>query len=161
MNGSERQKFCDRCGHHVANLSLLSAEERAALLARARDQSVCGSYFVRLSGELVTPERPLSFAESRSLRQFGIATLSAAALAVASGCVSQPQNKTANEADLRTRLVALKTSNKEEKKEAENKDDKEVLLIMGMIVSGPEDGYIKAKPAESDEHDPISPPHPK
>ncbi len=35
MTGSERAKFCEQCGHHVANFSLLTADERKALLQRA------------------------------------------------------------------------------------------------------------------------------
>src|SRR3954470_14511740 len=88
MRGAERLKYCAQCGHHVSNLSLLSAAERAALLARARTEQVCGSYLVRLSGEMVTPEAPLSAAEKFGVKQFGVAALSAAALAIAAGCTS-------------------------------------------------------------------------
>src|SRR3954470_6392979 len=88
MGGAERLKYCAQCGHHVANLSLLSSAERSALLARARTEQVCGSYLVRLSGEMVTPEAPLSPAAQLGVKQFGVATLSAAALAIAAGCMS-------------------------------------------------------------------------
>lgn len=88
MTGTERWKYCAQCGHHVTNLSLLSAAERAALLERAKTERICGTYYLRLSGEMVTPETPLSSRERQGVKQLGVAVLSAAAMALASGCVS-------------------------------------------------------------------------
>ncbi len=150
MSGSDRQKFCSQCGHHVRNLSLLSATERTALIARTRTERVCGTYYVRLSGEMVTPEAPLSPTERRSLRQFGAAALSAAALAVASGCVSQPQAKDTSVPSLSDGIQAKKETvaspagepakKAEKKKEAEE----EVVLMTGFIVTTDETGYVKS-----------------
>jgi hypothetical protein len=67
---------------------MLGADERRKVLERARTERVCGSYLVRLSGELVTPETPLSPSERRSVKQFGLAALSVSALAIAAGCVT-------------------------------------------------------------------------
>ena len=138
MSGSERTRFCRQCSHHVRNLSLLSAGERTALLARAREERVCGTYFVRLSGEMVTPENPLSVRERRRVRQFGVAALSAAALAVASGCMSSSDGKSPA-AGARHSAAAAKTekppSAGKTSPAAEKQNDDDVVLLMGFIVS--------------------------
>lgn len=91
MSGSERERFCAACRMQVPNLSLVSSEEREAILKRALTEKVCGSFLVRLSGEIVTPEKPLTPKEQFGIRQLGVAALSAGALAMASGCVSAKQ----------------------------------------------------------------------
>lgn len=137
MSGSERLKYCSQCGHHVSNLSLLSATERSALIARAKNERVCGSYFVRLSGEMVTPEAPMSRDEKRSVKQFGVAVLSAAALAVASGCVSQPERKpapdqgSAKSVPAETRTDASSTGSTGDK--AVKNADEEIVLLAGIV----------------------------
>lgn len=135
MTGTERWKYCAQCGHHVTNLSLLSAAERAALLERAKTERICGSYYMRLSGEMVTPEAPLSDRERSGVRQFGVAVLSAAAMALAAGCVSKdgPQPPVAT---LRAEPVSeaikpvAQTECAKPDSVAQKKDD-EVLLLMG------------------------------
>ncbi len=93
MKGADTSRYCEACGHTIHNLSALTPEQRAAILKRAKTETICGSYFVRLSGELVTPESALSLREVRGIRQVGIAALSASALALAAGCVSHPPEK--------------------------------------------------------------------
>lgn len=100
MSGTERWKYCAQCGHHVANLSLLTPAERKALLERAREERICGTYYLRLSGEMVTPEAPLTPNERGRIRQFGAAALSAAALTLATGCVAPAKKATAQNASL-------------------------------------------------------------
>ena len=90
LRGDERERFCEKCGHSVTNLSALSADARAALLAKAGKERLCVSFYVRLSGEYVTPEAPLTADERSKIRQLGVAALSAGALALAAGCVSTP-----------------------------------------------------------------------
>jgi hypothetical protein len=88
LSGDERRKFCEKCGLHVTNLSELGKEERAILLKRAETESLCVSYYRRLSGEYVTPDAPLTQEERSKIRQYGVAALSAGALALAAGCAS-------------------------------------------------------------------------
>lgn len=88
LRGDERERFCERCGHRVANLSAIDAAGRAALLTRIGRERVCASFYLRLSGEYVTPEKPLTSEERSKIRQLGVAALSAGALALAAGCVS-------------------------------------------------------------------------
>jgi hypothetical protein len=89
MSGNERTRFCAACGLHVHNLSALSAAERTSLLRNAAGR-ICVTYQRRLDGEFVTAESPLSPRERTSLRQAGAVALSAAALALAAGCMSKP-----------------------------------------------------------------------
>src|SRR4051812_668610 len=86
-------KHCAECGHTVHDFSALTKEERAVLLERAQTEKICASYYLRLSDELVTPDSSLSDRERRSVKQVGIAALSAGALALAAGCVSHPVEK--------------------------------------------------------------------
>lgn len=88
LRGDERERFCERCGHRVSNLSTMSATERAALMAKIGRERVCASFYVRLSGEYITPEKPLTPEERSKIRQLGVAALSAGALALAAGCVA-------------------------------------------------------------------------
>ena len=141
MGGAERSKYCAQCGHHVANLSLLSATERSALLARARTEQVCGSYLVRLSGEMVTPEAPLSHAAQLGVKQFGVAALSAAALAIAAGCMSPPATRQ-EPAVAQVDCVQISepdpvASPGSLEKKIDKKGDEEVILLMGFIVCDP------------------------
>ena len=139
MTGSERWKYCTQCGHHVTNLSLLSAAERAALLERAKTERICGTYYLRLSGEMVTPEAPLTSCERKGMKQVGVAVLSAAAMVIAAGCVSTaaPKNIPAPP------QVAAVTVEKSEAEaapvcsssvKATDKKDDEVIVLTGFFV---------------------------
>jgi hypothetical protein len=88
MSGDERTKFCATCRRSIPNLSLMSAADRAALGEELKTERVCGSFSMRLTGEMVTPERPLTVPEKNRVRQFGVAALSASALAMATGCMA-------------------------------------------------------------------------
>lgn len=139
MSGDERLRFCSGCGHHISNISLLSHEERVALLERAKATQVCGSYYVRLSGELVTQDNPLSERERGKVRQFGVTALSAAAFAIAAGCVS-PGPKTQNLHPIPATAGIQPEKNPEAKKAEPNesaKADDEIVLLTGFIVCRP------------------------
>ena len=84
MRGDERERFCAKCSRTVVNLSLLSEEQRVAVLAVAQRHpgGLCVAYYRRLNGEFVSAEAPLAPAESRRAVQFGVTALTAAALAV-------------------------------------------------------------------------------
>jgi len=136
MSGPEAVKFCEACGRHVQNLSLLSDSEREALIARARTERVCGSFWVRLNGELVTPAKPLSSREKSAVRQFGTAVLSAGALAIASGCVSQPA---ADSPPAPTTTEAI---------DGTSSDDEEIVLMVGF--------FCEVPPSAAEKHGPRS-----
>lgn len=109
--GDDREKFCATCGHHVSNLSLMSTREREALLAHARTERLCVSYYRRLSGEDVTPESPLTAAERSRTKQLGIAALAAGALSIAAGCASTtalaPKHGSPPQADAADETIVL------------------------------------------------------
>ncbi len=90
LRGDERERFCEKCGHSVTNLSELSADARHALLSKVGKERLCVSFYRRLSGEFVTPEAPLTSEERSRIRQIGVAALSAGALALAAGCAAVP-----------------------------------------------------------------------
>jgi len=137
MSGDERMKFCSVCGHQIQNLSPLSRQERLALLDRAKVAQVCGSYYVRLSGELVTPDKPLSEHERGKIRQYGAAALSATALAIAAGCVA-PKTENAQATPVAASMRSeVKPDAKNIEIEATDKSEDEVVLLAGFIVCKP------------------------
>jgi hypothetical protein len=94
FHGDRETRFCAKCGHSVTNLSEANDEARKAFLATAAEKGMCVTYYLRLSGQFVTPENPLKGDERSKIKQLGVVALSAGALALAAGCVSsQPQKK--------------------------------------------------------------------
>ena len=147
MTGTEQSKFCSQCGHHVRNLSLMSAAERAELLQRAKTERICGTYLVRLSGEMVTPAAPLSRSEWSRVRQFGVATLSAGALALAAGCVAPPHAPTRADTPHPDSVINASHSPSEQTPAAieSKKEDEEIVLLTGFVVSPQEDEGYRAR----------------
>jgi hypothetical protein len=93
LRGDERARFCEKCGHTVVNFSELTAEARLKFLEDRGGEKLCATYYRRLSGEYVTPENPLTPEERSRVKQLGLATLSAGALALAAGCMSTPASE--------------------------------------------------------------------
>lgn len=139
MSGTERWKYCAQCGHHVANLSALTAAERQALLECAREARVCGTYYLRMSGEMVTPEAPLTPGEWGRLRQYGVAALSAAALTLAAGCVVPAKPVAAESAPPPPVAMTPVEPGPPETKPAQTEEDEVVLLFMGIVSESDED----------------------
>ncbi len=149
MSGNERSRFCEQCGHHVRNLSLMSAVERAELKQRAQTERICGTYYVRLSGEMVTPDAPLTRSEWSRVKQFGVAALSAGAMALAAGCVSTPAKQTSVSPSALQAVVEQSSAPADEPPAAvaEKKSEKEeeVIQLTGFIVEATEDTGYQAK----------------
>lgn len=82
MRGDEKERYCSKCSRTVVNLSLLTEDQRIALLAAARPGELCVAYFRRLSGEGISAETPLTRSESRALMQFGVTALALGAVAL-------------------------------------------------------------------------------
>jgi hypothetical protein len=125
LRGDERQKFCEKCGHSVTNISELSAEAREALLAAAGEKRLCVTYYRRLSGEFVTPEAPLTNGERKRVKQVGLAALSLGALALAAGCASQPVHSVANP----------KNESQKEAPATVTSQDETVIQLTGFVVA--------------------------
>lgn len=124
MSGDERTKLCATCQRSIPNLSLMSAADRAALGEKLKTGRVCGSFYMRLSSGMVTPERPLTMREKNRVRQFGLAALSASALAVATGCVA-PNAITAQ--------ATPKVANALSSESASSSDEEEIVLFVGLF----------------------------
>lgn len=88
MEGSETTRFCESCGHHVHNLSLLDPETRRQLLAKSRSERVCGIFFKDLEGNLVTAESESELA--KKMRLIRRAAITAGAIALSS-CASRKE----------------------------------------------------------------------
>ena len=77
---SETARFCDTCGHHVHNFSLLSKSERLALIEKSREERVCVAYSKNLAGDLLTT--PPTDQKKRTAAR--LAAVAAGALALSS-----------------------------------------------------------------------------
>ncbi|YCM43873.1 hypothetical protein V2O64_21425 [Verrucomicrobiaceae bacterium 227] len=53
FSGSDTERFCEACGHHVHNLSRLSQSAREDLMVKAREERVCVAYYKNLTGDLL------------------------------------------------------------------------------------------------------------
>jgi hypothetical protein len=95
MPGDERSRFCSQCARTVVNVSFLTESQRAALLENPPPGGLCVAYYRRLSGEMVSAERPLTPAEASALTPYGIAALSFGVAALAG--VYAPEVRTAVE----------------------------------------------------------------
>jgi hypothetical protein len=58
MAGDDRSRFCRQCGKHVFNLSAMSTEEAAELI-RAKEGKLCGRYYRRRDGTMLTTNCPV------------------------------------------------------------------------------------------------------
>ena len=147
MTGDERRKFCTQCGHHVQNLSLLARKERLALLERAKTERICGAYFIRLSGEMVTPDQPLTPQERKGIKQLTATALSAGVLALAAGCTTPPDRSASDHRPAASAMT--KSGESAGQPTIEPKDeDQVVLLAMGIIVCEPPKPPKNAPPSK-------------
>jgi len=90
MPGSEESRFCDSCGHQVYNLSLLSPQERAQLLARSRKERVCATFCQDLEGRLITANSAQEL--SAKLKTARLAALAAGSLALSACSRHEPDH---------------------------------------------------------------------
>ena len=81
MEGNEKTRFCDVCQKNVHNLSMMTAEERQALLA-GTGESPCVAYFKYLNGAPIdVTALPEANPLKRKLTQAALVTASAVGLA--------------------------------------------------------------------------------
>jgi hypothetical protein len=77
---------------------------------------------------MVTAEQPLTEREKNRVRQFGLAALSASALALVAGCVAPQTQSTPVAAVAPVGVPADKPA-------AVSSDDEDVVLLMGFVVA--------------------------
>jgi hypothetical protein len=58
MKGDDRSRFCSRCSKHVYNFSTMSADEVAELV-RAKEGNLCGRFYRRKDGTMLTANCPV------------------------------------------------------------------------------------------------------
>jgi hypothetical protein len=87
MAASERGRFCHQCQREIPNISLLTSEQREALLERAQGESFCAAFLTHLNGELATLET-LSHRPLWRVVQKGIASAALGTLVVSGGCAT-------------------------------------------------------------------------
>src|SRR5437773_4587997 len=58
MDGDERSRFCRHCTKHVYNFSEMTAQAVADLI-RQREGPLCGRYFQRADGTMLTADCPV------------------------------------------------------------------------------------------------------
>jgi len=58
MDGDERSRFCRHCTKHVYNFSEMTAQEVADLV-RAREGQLCGRFYQRADGTVLTADCPV------------------------------------------------------------------------------------------------------
>jgi hypothetical protein len=65
MEGDERARFCGQCRKHVYNFSAMAGPEVEALV-REKQGHLCGRYFQRADGRMLTADCPSGVARRRS-----------------------------------------------------------------------------------------------
>src|SRR6266516_379759 len=58
MTGDDRSRYCHQCRKHVYNFSAMSAEEVADLI-RAKEGRLCGRFYRRRDGTMLTANCPV------------------------------------------------------------------------------------------------------
>jgi hypothetical protein len=82
-----RARHCDQCKLNVYNLSEMTADEAEALLARHEGRRLCGAFYRREDGTILTRNCPVGWALVRTRAARVVARLSAAAGLVMTGVV--------------------------------------------------------------------------
>src|SRR5262245_60828186 len=65
MNGDDRARFCGQCQKHVYNFSAMTRAEVEALV-EAKEGRLCGRYFQRADGRVLTADCPTGVTRRRS-----------------------------------------------------------------------------------------------
>ena len=61
MSGDDRMRFCERCKLNVFNLSAMTKGELENLLEQKKDDRLCGRFFQRPDGTVMTSDCPVGF----------------------------------------------------------------------------------------------------
>src|ERR1700733_12947719 len=86
MTGDEQSRFCSHCDKHVFNLSALTAEA-ALQLIREKEGTLCGRFYRRADGALLTADCPVGIHHRvRRKCRLAILTGSLAGLLSFGGC---------------------------------------------------------------------------
>jgi hypothetical protein len=92
MAGDDQVRFCGHCEKNVYNLSALTADEAVSLI-REKEGDLCGRFFRRADGTVLTADCPVGvrLRVRRRNRRSLVAAL-AGVLALGSGCSSSDES---------------------------------------------------------------------
>ena len=95
MSGDDRVRHCTDCRHNVYNFSNMTGNEVAALLTKSEGR-VCGRFYRRSDGTMITADCPLGEAPIRSSRMplVAVGVLIFATIGAAMTRFSRPQDQT-------------------------------------------------------------------
>ena len=68
MSGDEKMRFCDRCSLNVFNLSAMTEEELETLLEQKQGKRLCGRFFQRADGTVMTSDCPVGWRRKMAKR---------------------------------------------------------------------------------------------
>ena len=71
MPGDERARFCAQCGKHVYNLSAMTRKE-AETLVRQKEGNLCGRFYRRRDGTILTDNCPVGLRAVRRALLFQV-----------------------------------------------------------------------------------------
>lgn len=60
MSGDDKVRYCHKCKLNVYNLSAMNEQEAEGLLRRNSDSGICGRFYRRLDGKIMTADCPLT-----------------------------------------------------------------------------------------------------
>jgi hypothetical protein len=131
MSGDEKVRYCAECKLHVYNISEMSREQVASLIA-SKEGRICARLYRRADGSVLTKDCPVGL---RALRQRVSRRAGAALTAVLSLCSVVFAQTKAQEDKTCTRIIALKI-----KKTTDNDEQGTfkgvVLAEVGIVIPG-------------------------
>jgi len=137
MAASERGRFSHQCQRDIPNLSLLTSDQREALIERAKGESICAAFLTHLNGELATLET-LSHRPFWRVVQRGIASAALGTLVVSGGCATLHREQSAGIGGHSNAVAQSAPSTPE--------DENIVLIAFGMMCA-PSNPIQQSKPS--------------
>jgi len=113
MSGDDRVRFCDQCNLHVYNISAMTSEQAAALIAGAQGR-VCARLYRRADGTILTRDCPVGLRALRRRISKRAGAVLAALLSLCSGVFAQTQSKRGKTC---TPAISVKTTKAADKTE--------------------------------------------
>jgi hypothetical protein len=87
VGDGSRVRHCDQCDYNVYNLSAMTARDAEALLEWHEGRRLCGAFYRREDGTILTQDCPVGLALVRARLARGVARVSAAAGLLLTGMV--------------------------------------------------------------------------
>jgi hypothetical protein len=131
MSGDDRVRFCNQCSLHVYNISELTKQQVASLVAETEGR-ICARLYRRADGTVLTRDCPVGLRAVRKRVSKMAGAALTAVLSLCSGLVGQTQSQ---EGQKCSRIIALKVK-KTASKDGQAVFSGIVLDEMGAIIPG-------------------------